>query len=120
MSDRQPAVDLTALDRLLDMTGGDVEFLDELVETYLADGPVQLGAMREAALNGSAGGLIRPSHSLKSNSANLGAAHLADLCRVLEATARDGVVDGAIERVAAAEAEFEEVRAALLAVRANR
>ena len=33
-----PAIDRETLDHLLDITGGDVEFLDELVDTYLDDG----------------------------------------------------------------------------------
>ena len=120
MSERLPAVDLEALDRLLEMTGGDLDFLDELVDTYLADAPVQLAAMREAAASGASADLIRPAHSLKSNSANIGAMTLADLCRNLETAARSGRVDDAIGRVAAAGAEFAAARIALLAARANR
>lgn len=120
MTERVPAVDLAALDRLLDITGGDVAFFDDLVDTYLADGPAQLDAMRGAAGRDAIADLVRPAHSLKTNSANMGATTLAELCRGLEAEARSGHVDDAIGRVAAAEAEFEAVRTALLAARTNR
>ncbi len=43
----------------------------------------------------------------------MGADHLADLCRALEADARAGQLDGAAERVAEATAEFALVRDAL-------
>ena len=120
MSDHPPAVDLAALDRLLDMTGGDVEFLDELVDTYLEDAPGQLAQMRAAVAADAQADLVRPAHSLKSNSANMGAESLAGMCRELEAAARDGVADDAAARVAAIETEFERVRRELLAAREAR
>lgn len=114
-----PSVDAAALDRLLEMTGGDREFLDELIQTYLDDAVVQLERMRAAAGADSPEELIRPAHSLKGNSANVGAARLEELCRQLEADARTGSVEGATERVAAAAAEFGRVRAELAALRAQ-
>ena len=119
MTDAARAVDPAALDRLLEMTGGDPEFLDELIHTYLEDAVVQLEGMRAAADAGSAEDLVRPAHSLKGNSANVGAARLEELCRELEADARGGSVERATERVAAAGAEFERVRAELAALRAG-
>jgi HPt (histidine-containing phosphotransfer) domain-containing protein len=110
-------VDPGALDRLLEMTGGDPEFVDELIQTYLDDAVVQLAAMRAAADAASAAELVRPAHSLKGNSANVGAERLVVLCRQLEADARSGAVERATERVAAAAAEFERVRTELAAFR---
>jgi HPt (histidine-containing phosphotransfer) domain-containing protein len=111
-------VDPAALDRLLEMTGGDLEFLDELIQTYLDDAVMQLEGMRAAAGTDAPEELVRPTHSLKGNSANIGAEHLAELCRQLEADARGGAVEHATERVAAAAAEFEQVRTELAALRA--
>jgi HPt (histidine-containing phosphotransfer) domain-containing protein len=120
MSEQSAAVDPTALDRLLEMTGGDPEFLDELVQTFLEDAVTQLDAMRAAAATGAVAEIMRPAHSLKSNSANMGAERLSEQCRDLEADARDGVVNQAVERVADAAAEFERVQAELVALRAGR
>jgi HPt (histidine-containing phosphotransfer) domain-containing protein len=114
------AVDPTALDRLLEMTGGDPEFLDELVQTFLEDAVTQLDAMRAAAASGAVGDIMRPAHSLKSNSANMGAERLSEQCRALESDARNGAVEQAVERVAGAAAEFERVRAELVALQAAR
>ena len=119
MTEAARSVDPAALDRLLEMTGGDPEFLDELIQTYLDDAVVQLEGMRAAADTDSPEDLVRPAHSLKGNSANVGAARLEELCRQLEADARAGSVEGATERVAAAGAEFERVRAELAALRAQ-
>ena len=109
---------LVALDRLLATTGGDTAFLGELIDTYLADTPDQLTAMHLAAESGDVAGLIRPAHSLKTNSANVGAETLSGLCRSIETDARGGAVGDAMARVAAAQAEFEAVRTALLEFRA--
>lgn len=113
MNDGDGAVDPGALDRLLEMTGGDPDFVDELVQTYLDDAASQLEAMREAADSGSPEAMIRPAHSLKSNSSNVGADRLAELCRTLEADARSGTLAQAAARVAEATAEFGQVRTAL-------
>ena len=47
----------------------------------------------------------------------MGALTLSAMCRSLEVAARGGTVDDAVAKVAAAEAEFEAVRTALLATR---
>jgi HPt (histidine-containing phosphotransfer) domain-containing protein len=116
VSDDRQVVDPAAVDRLLEMTGGDPEFLHELITTYIEDGAAQLVAMRAAVDKEDPEALVRPAHSLKSNSASMGAEHLATLCRALETDARAGRLDGAAERVAQAAAEFEDVRVALDAV----
>ena len=116
MSDDRQVVDPAAIDRLLEMTGGDPEFLRELITTYIEDGAAQLVAMWAAVEKKDPEALVRPAHSLKSNSASMGAEHLATLCRALETDARAGRLDGAAERVAQAVAEFDDVRVALDAV----
>lgn len=113
-------LDPGALERLLEITGGDPEFLDDLVDTYLDDAAAQLAALRDAADRGDAEGLVRPAHSLKSNSDNVGALALAARCRELEAAGRSGAVPDAATRVAAIDGEFAAVRDALLASRAGR
>jgi HPt (histidine-containing phosphotransfer) domain-containing protein len=119
VTDDGGAVDQAAIDRLLEMTGGDPEFLDELVQTYLEDAVVQLESMWAAADAGSAEDMVRPAHSLKSNSASMGAERLSEQCRALEADARSGTVARAKERVAEATAEFERVRSDLEGLRAR-
>ena len=119
MTEGRGSVDPAALEAMLEMVGGDVDFLDELVDTFLEDAVIQLEAMRKAALV-DAESLVRPAHSMKTNSANMGATVLAQLCRDLETEARSGSLEKAGERVAAAESEFAAVRIELLALRAAR
>lgn len=117
MSDR---IDRETYDRLLDVTGGDLAFLDELVDTYLSDSDEQLEAMRSAAAIDDPETLLRPAHTLKSSSANVGALGLADHCRSLEMDARAGTVPEMASRVDACAALFEAVRTELLEMRTSR
>ena len=113
-------LDAAALEHLFEITGGDQEFFDELVDTYLDDGVAQLAAMRAAADADDPVALLRPAHTLKSSSANVGATDLAERCRTLEADARTGTVPDMAGRVSACETAFAAVRAALLAQREGR
>jgi len=118
-ADGQVHLDATALASLLEMVGDDPDFVSELADMYLSDSPVQLAAMRAAIEAGVPADLVRPAHTLKGNSANLGAAELAGVCRELEATARAGSLVDAPDRLAAAEAEYAAVVEALADARSR-
>ena len=106
-------VDPAAFAHLLEITGNDLEFIDELIETYLEDAVIQIEAMRGAAAAADPEAMVRPAHSLKSSSANVGAMALAEACRRLEADGRTGRVPDASERVDACEEAFAAARVAL-------
>ena len=74
---------------LLDVMGD--EFTD-LVRVYLEDTPKSLAALEQASARSDTEGLIAPSHSLKSTSANLGALGLSELAKRLEHGARGGTL----------------------------
>ena len=74
-------LDQAALDSLLQMVGGDADFVDELVDTFLADVPQQLAELRAAVAAGTAADAVRPAHTLKGTAASIGA-------RAVEATSR--------------------------------
>lgn len=112
-------LDPTTMARLLEITGGDVAFVDELVDTFIEDAEAQLEALRAAAATGDAGAAVRPAHSLKSNSMNVGATVLAELSRSIETDGRSASVPDLAERVRALETEFAGVRDALLADRST-
>jgi CheY-like chemotaxis protein/HPt (histidine-containing phosphotransfer) domain-containing protein len=81
------ALDQEIVRDLLDVMGE--EFTD-LVHVYLEDTPKNLGLLEQAAARNDISGLIAPSHSLKSTSANLGAMTLAELAKRIEHEARGG------------------------------
>lgn len=116
-----PAIDRAAFERLVEMTGGELDFVDELVDTYLEDGEQQIALLRDAAAGGAgAEALVRPAHSLKSSSINVGALPLGELCRTLEAAAREGAVSHPAEWVERIATGFDDARRALLEERASR
>lgn len=90
---RVPAVDRAGLEQLAESVGGDREFLRELVDTYGDDAPVQVEQMRQGLAGGDMALVHRAAHTLKSNSASLGATGLAELCLEIEEAARDGRAD---------------------------
>ena len=86
---RDAALDTDVVRDLLDVMGD--EFTD-LVHVYLEDTPKALAALEQSAARGDNEGLIAPSHSLKSTSANLGALGLSELAKRLEHGARAGTL----------------------------
>jgi signal transduction histidine kinase/DNA-binding response OmpR family regulator len=91
--------------------------LPGLVERFYQDVDRLLGEAREALEGGQAGDLHRAAHTLKSTSATFGAVALSAVARELEYLARDGVLEGASDLIARAEAEFAEAKAALETMR---
>lgn len=93
-ADPQGVRDGAALDQeivrdLLDVMG---EEFTELVGVYLEDTPKNLSLLESAAARNDSSGLIAPSHSLKSTSANLGAMTLAEIAKRIEHEARSGTL----------------------------
>jgi HPt (histidine-containing phosphotransfer) domain-containing protein len=115
-----PPIDAATLANLLEATGGDEAFVDELVDTYLAEGDRLIGDLVTAAEAGAVGDLVLPAHSLKSSSQNVGALELGELCRRLEEEARGGAVVDPVDRAEEIRRAFAEARAALLEERAQR
>ncbi len=100
-------IDLSALRRLLEVIGGDLEDLEELIEDYAANAPTLVAQMQAADENGDLGALRIAAHSLKSNAQDLGAIHLSELCASLEQQCKEGSVSepgSAIATIATEEA----------------
>jgi HPt (histidine-containing phosphotransfer) domain-containing protein len=120
-AEHRPAIDPATFAALVEMTGGEMDFVDELVDTFLEDGAAQVAAL-EAAIGagGAPESLVRPAHSLKSSSLNVGALGLGELSRNLEEAARSGPVADPARQLDAIGTAFADVRRELLAERARR
>jgi HPt (histidine-containing phosphotransfer) domain-containing protein len=110
-------IDHAVLDALLDVTGGDVEFVESLIATYVGDAPTLIAALRQAAAAGDVAAVVLPAHSLASTSITMGATSLGETCRALEHEARAGAVDDLAARVEAIATAFDAVRDELAGVR---
>ncbi|WP_288378403.1 response regulator, partial [uncultured Massilia sp.] len=114
---RRDAVNRAALDniRALSRDGGDA-LVQKVVAAYMGDTPRHLATLRQAIDGADAGSVRRVAHSLKSASANVGAAHLATLCKELEQLGRAESVTGAGRILTDMEREFQSVRQSLHAM----
>ncbi|HEY8921226.1 MAG TPA: Hpt domain-containing protein [Candidatus Limnocylindria bacterium] len=88
-----PVVDERILAELMASTGDDIGFVRELIQTYLADTPLQFDGMSEAVEADDAAALVRPAHTLKSSSETVGAMRLSSIARELEMAGRSGSLD---------------------------
>jgi HPt (histidine-containing phosphotransfer) domain-containing protein len=113
-------IDAAVFANLVEMTGGEMDFVDELVDTFLEDGRRQIDALHAAQAAGDVEALVRPAHSLKSGSLNVGALTLGGLCRELEEASRRGVVPDSAERVRRIADSFAAAQASLLEDRTAR
>ena len=117
-NDDAPVLDDAVLAELRESTGGDDDFVRELVDAYVSEATGYLEAMTVAAAAEDADAMVRPAHTLKSSSATLGAMRLAGISRTLEESARSGRADdfaADVERAQAAWASTLTVIPSMLA-----
>src|SRR5688572_18062933 len=98
-------VDPKVIEGMLVLGGDGPELLTEMFGTYLSDAPERLAAIRDGMARADAAAVAAAAHGLKSSSANLGAAALAELCQRLERHCRSGSTAGADGMVAMIEEE---------------
>lgn len=111
----EPILDDAVLAELRESTGGDDDFVRELVEAYVSEAIGYLEAMIAAAATGDVAAIVRPAHTLKSSSATLGAMRLAAISRGIEEAGRAGRADGLIADVEQAQATWTATLTALTA-----
>ncbi|OGB08267.1 MAG: hypothetical protein A3E25_02055 [Burkholderiales bacterium RIFCSPHIGHO2_12_FULL_69_20] len=107
-------LDQSALDNIR-AVDDDGSVLDEVIQMYLDEVPVQLAGLQQALARGDGVELGRVAHAMKSASLNVGAKSLGELCRRLERQGKDGDLAGAGDLVAAVEAMLEGVKPLLRA-----
>lgn len=106
-------IEKEALQRLLNVIGGDPEDLQELLEDFEESTPTTLQEMQDAAANGDLTALRISSHSLKANGRDFGAVALARACAELEEACRNGTVEDPLREVAEISKELSRARMAL-------
>jgi HPt (histidine-containing phosphotransfer) domain-containing protein len=110
-----PLLDDAVLAGLRDATGGDDEFIVDLVETYVTEGAVNLEGIVAAAAAGDPVSIVRPAHTLKSSSASLGAMRLSAIAKTIEEKGRAEVSDRLAEDAELARATWLETLEAFTA-----
>ena len=107
----------TLRESLEKLTGGDKEFMAEIIDTFLEDAPDLLAKMREGVDHSNAADLRIAAHSLKSNSADFGAEALRELCKQAELLGQEGRLEGADSLVSQAASVYVAVESALKTLR---
>lgn len=107
------AIEEATMQKLMADIGGDPEVMQDLVQTFLAEGPRIMDALRESVRSNDRRSLNRAAHSLKSTAATFGAANLSRLCRDLEKVSETEWPADAAARAKAIEEEWGLVRADL-------
>jgi two-component system sensor histidine kinase/response regulator len=105
-------IDGQVLDALQRLRPG---IVPRVIALFFESTPPLLQQLETGAQTGDADMLQRASHTLKSSSANVGAAGLSSRCRELEARAQSGAVPDAQSAVGAIIAEYRLVETALAA-----
>lgn len=81
-----PVIDQNVYDNLKQQVGAD--FIGELVNTFLEDGPRMLEELRTSLAAKDSETFTRAAHSMKSNAATFGATDVAELAKALEMLGR--------------------------------
>ena len=108
-------IDLAVYSELQAATG--VEFVAELVNTFLEEAPGMLAELRKARADGNSERFRRAAHSLKSNASTFGAVSLAAQARELELNGLAAEPTRDAAALAALEAEHARAADALKALR---
>lgn len=108
---RQDAIDLAVFRELQDAAG--VDFVNELVDTFLSEAPAMLAELRAARAATDGERFRRAAHSLKSNGMTFGAATLGRLARALELAGLDADPARDAEAIAAVGVAYADAAAAL-------
>jgi two-component system, sensor histidine kinase and response regulator len=110
----EPVIDRSLLENLRELQGdGAPDILNDLIELFLSDVPLQLADLREAAEAGESHSVERIAHTLKGSAANMGALRMQALLAELEEIGRSEELGAAPEWISRVEEEFGRVRAAL-------
>jgi len=107
----RPTIDRATFDELKENAGA--EFVIELVDTFLVEGPAMLDDLRRSLAAQNADQFRRAAHSLKSNSNTFGALTLGAMAKELELTGLAPALAANGATLDALAAEYERVAAAL-------
>lgn len=107
-------LDPSALDSYREFMGEDAQvFIDEIIQSFLEAGPQLVKTAEQALQDGQQEAFVRAVHTLKSNSATLGATQLSALAAEMERKGKSEGLAGLESSLAEAKAELMRVIEAL-------
>jgi HPt (histidine-containing phosphotransfer) domain-containing protein len=107
-------IDPSALEAYREVMGEEADaFIADIKETYLKNAPQLFSAMQQGLATEDAASFTRAAHTLKSNSATVGAHKLAGMAAEMEQQGEKGNLEGLNDQMIKAAEEFLRVEAAL-------
>lgn len=82
--------DRTKIAELFEMIGGDVTWIDELLELYIKNTAEELAALTDLLDEGDTTAVARKTHTIKGTSGNVGAHQMFELCLKANRHAQQG------------------------------
>ena len=113
MADADEHLDPVVMKELKAVMG---EEFQTLVQTFVADSATRLENLAQSIDSGDAENLRRTAHSFKGSASNIGAPRLAEYCRQLENSGRDGNLGRAPGLLTRVRDEYQQVRQELEAL----
>ncbi len=111
MTSQASLIDMSAFDQFVAMWGDEAgDVIQEIVGIFLENAPQLLGGMQGALEAGNMRDLQRLAHTIKSNSATVGAHSLAQVAQELEDAAKEGRREDAAVLFREIQDTFPEVR----------
>lgn len=108
------SIDPSALDSYRDFMGEEADaFIADIVNTFLESAPDLFATMEKALAANDQDEFVRAAHTLKSNSATVGATVLAKLSGELEQQGKEGNLPSLSDKMVAIKTEFPAVITAL-------
>jgi HPt (histidine-containing phosphotransfer) domain-containing protein len=107
-------LDPSALNNYREFMGDEADaFIVDIIETFLENAPRLFGQMETSMASADSQGFVRAAHTLKSNSATVGATLLASLAAELESRGKSETLTDLAEQVRLAREEFALVKSLL-------
>jgi CheY-like chemotaxis protein len=98
------------IDRVLEMAGGDEEFVKELFRLFLKECPQRLEEIEKAIEEKNLSAIAKIAHVLKSSSGNLGINRIYNLCSEIEKLAKKGSLENLEDLYVSLREEYEKFR----------
>ncbi|MCS7065464.1 MAG: Hpt domain-containing protein [Fimbriimonadales bacterium] len=100
-------------DYLHEITGGDSEFIAELLSDFLNIAPELLAQIEQAVAQGDAAALTHAAHTLKGSARSIGAESLAEKALALEQIGKSGMLQDAPEALPLLQAQWAQLQSYL-------